>query len=83
MCSCLYIPELFMLTKIRIKHGKDHLQCCIKTALTCSSKATPQIYIYTVSKTVFICSARNASKKERRGGQRLQTTRHWECLQNC
>lgn len=57
-----------MLTKIRIKHGKDHLQCCIKTALTCSSKATPQIYIYTVSKTVYLF-AQPATPPRRRGGE--------------
>lgn len=80
--SCLDTPELSVLTKINIKHGKDHLQCCIKTALTFSTKEIPQFYIYTVSKTVFICLAHNASK-ERRGVQHLQITRHRECLQNC
>lgn len=64
--SYLDRPELLILTKIQIKHGKDHPQCRIKTALACSTKETPHIYIYAVSKAVFICLSHNASEKVRR-----------------
>lgn len=77
------MPELLILTKIQIKHGKDHLQCRIKTALTCSTKETPHIYIYTVSKAVFLCLSHNTSEKARMGAQHLQLTQHQECLHNC
>lgn len=70
------MPELFILIKIKIKHGKDHLQYCTKTVQTFIIEETPQICIYTASKTVFICLAHNSSEKDRRGVQHLQVTRN-------
>lgn len=76
------MPELFILTKIKIKHGKDHLQYCTKSVQISSTKEMPQIYIYTASKTVFICLAHQEHLQEGEEGSPASAN-HQECWQNC